>query len=177
MTSREWGGVGSLEELHHAFLSALEDHVVWHGDVSVKPLDVDFRPHLPRRIRLYLYNMTHPPGGRPLGESKIQLILPGQQKGQRGNFDHSGGRIVILSGYCAEMEVFTLWDAGLYQDFSYSRNVQVKPDTIFAAYAGKVSSQTRDLREGKEIVISARSDQIAEALVQRTKLTLERLIE
>src|ERR1700752_1485365 len=116
----------SVEGLHQTFLRALNSSVVSHSDVGAKPLEVDLKSPLPPKLRVYLYNATYPPGGRTMGEHKIQLIIPGQGRGECANFDMSGGRIPLLVGYRADIRIFMLWDADLYVDFSYSRNVQVK---------------------------------------------------
>ncbi len=107
----------------------------------------------------------------------MQLIVPGQQRGERASFDHSSGRIVILAGYEPEIEVFALWDAGLYPDFSYSRNVQVRAETIYAALAGKIGLQQRRIRgQGKEFVIAARPINLPTALWCRVEITRKRLV-
>jgi hypothetical protein len=124
-----------------------------------------------------VYNATVPPGGRATGEHKIQLIVPGQARGQRGNLDHSGGRIPLLIGYQNEMDVFILWDAALYQDFAYSRNVQVKAETIFEAFAGKIARQSRHLGNHQaEVVLAARPPQLADVIIERYKILVRRLV-
>jgi hypothetical protein len=105
------GSRDSTEELHQHILDALGDSVFHHTNLTLKPLELDLRYPLPSKVRLYVYNATVPPGGRATGEHKIQLIVPGQARGQRGNLDHSGGRIPLLIGYQNEMDVFVLWDA------------------------------------------------------------------
>jgi len=53
-----------------------------------------------------------------------------------------------------------VWDAFLYEDFAYSRNVQVKAETIFEAFAGKIGKQARHLGNQQiEIVLTARPSQ------------------
>src|SRR4051812_21894560 len=89
-------------ELHRTFLSALGEAVVWHSELAEKPLEIDLEPPLPRQIRAYVFNATRPPGGRSLGEHKVQLIAPGQRRGTRGALDFSAGRIVLLVGYQAD---------------------------------------------------------------------------
>jgi hypothetical protein len=177
-------GISKLgqKELHEVFIAALGNSVISHGDLAEKPLEVDLAAPLPSRIRLYLYNATKPPGGRTLGEHKIQLIVPGQGRKQRGNFNHSDGRMVLLVGYSPESEVFILWDAGVYTDFAYSSNLQVRPETVYAALAGEVGKQERRIRgeggKGVEIetVITVRPDRLAEAIQQRIELTLKRVM-
>lgn len=172
----ELPGPVDQHRLHKAFVSALGDLVVGHSSLLDKPLEVDLKIPLPPRVRAYLYNATHPPGGRTTGEHKVQLIVPGQARGARADFDYSDGRIVLLVGYEPELDVFVLWDAGLYRNFSYSRNVQVKAETVYAAFAGKIETQLRRLWNGSdEIVIAGRSEKLKDALVLRMKYTLKRL--
>ena len=115
------------DELQRRLVAALGVSVLRiHTPLDAKPFELDLAPPLPHRVRVYMYNATRPPGGRPLGEHKIQLMVPGKGRGERASFDHGDGRIVLLIGYAADEDVFILWDAGLYSDFAWSRNVQVK---------------------------------------------------
>ena len=136
---------------------------------------------MPSQARVYMYNATRPPGGRPAGEYKVQLIVPDQSPGERGNFDISGDRDVFLVGYASEEGVFVLWDAGIYRDFAYSRNVQVKSRAILAAFAGEIGLQERILRPRRgtalrETVVTATADRLNEAIEMRLDLTLMRLL-
>lgn len=178
---------GSWERLPHAelqqrLLSALASAVLRvHSAIDAKPFEIDLAPPLPHRVRIYMYNATRPPGGRPLGEHKIQLMVPGKGRGERASFDHGDGRIVLLIGYAAEEDVFILWDAGLYSDFAWSRNVQVKAETIIEASAGKLATQDRQLRPttGKptvETVVAVKSRRLGEGIVRRMELTRERML-
>ena len=172
----------SQEELHQRFVDGLgSDFVRGRGPLDEKPFALDLIAPLPQRVRIYLFNATRPPGGRPLGEHKVQLIVPGQKRPERGNFDRSNGRIVLLSGYCAEEDVFILWDAGLYLDFAWSRNVQVKSETIIQASAGKIATQERRLRPrnmpaSTETLVAARADLLVAGLLERIKLTRMRML-
>lgn len=112
-----------------------------------------------------------------MGEHKIQLIVPGQERGARGNFDGSGGRIPLLIGYRADIEIFMLWDADLYVDFAYSRNVQVKPETVYEAFAKGIGKQKRNLRnQPPELVITADAGHLGQAILERQKETLKHLL-
>jgi hypothetical protein len=163
-------------ELHRVFLEALGDSVIHHSDPQRKPLEIDLSHPLPSKIRVYIYTATHPVGGRPECEHKIQLIVPDQEKHEKGDFDHSDGRIVILAGFEPELEVFILWDANLYEQFAYSRNVQVKGPTVYAALAGRLATQERCLRNvGPETVVAARKDLLCAALRRRYELSVARL--
>lgn len=168
------------EALHKKFIQGLGQNVVSHSDLSEKPLLLDLALPLPPRIRLYLFNCTHPPGGRSLGEHKIQVMLPGQGRGCRGNFDDSDERMVFLAGYQAELDVFILWDATLYRDIPFSRNVQVAPETVYRAYSGDVAEQTRNLRctgmgVVPEVIVAAHSRNLLKAVDLRQARTLQRL--
>jgi len=173
----------SQAEMHVHFVNTLgAKNVSYHGPFELKPLELDLKPPLPQRVRLYLFNATRPPGGRPLGEHKVQLMVPGQDRGVRGNFDSSDARIVLLAGYCAEDDVFVFWDAGLYLDFAWSRNVQVKIETIIQASAGKIAVQERKLRPrnatmSTEVVVAAHASILDKAIIKRIDLTRERLIK
>ncbi|MCF8118355.1 MAG: hypothetical protein K9K33_18290 [Desulfarculaceae bacterium] len=164
--------------LNRVFIVGLGDSIESYSSFTQKPIELDLKAPLPPKIRLYLYNVTHPPGGRTTGEHKIQLIVPGQTRGARADFDYTEGRMVILGGYEHELDVFVFWDAGLYRQFSYSRNVQVKAETVYAAFSGKVEMQARHLwNNHDEIVIAAPSERLKDALLLRAKCSLERLTE
>lgn len=171
----------SQVELHRRFITALGPKVQSHTELDHKPLEAELLSPLPPRIRLYIFNATRPPGGRPLGEHKVQLIVPGQKRGERAGFDQSGGRIVLLAGYAAEEDVFVLWDAGLYTDFAWSRNVQVKAPTIIQATAGKIAQQERRLRPSEgpavtETLLACRPERLADAVARRVEITRERMM-
>ena len=166
-------------ELNRSLLRALGGSVAWSSGDESKPFELDLTAPTPRRLRFYIYNATYPPGGRTLGERKIQIIVPGQHRGERGNLDHSDGRTVLLMGYEADADVFILWDAGTYRHFPYSMNVQVNAETVFAAYAGKIQTQRRTRRTPcsvTETVICCPSDRLPEALDLRLELSLARLL-
>ncbi len=168
----------SVRDLNERLIECLNAGFSWHSDVGEKPLEADLLHPLPRKCRFYIYNLTSPPGGRTLGEHKIQLIVPGQKRGSKGNFDFSGGRLVFLAGYEQAEDVFVLWDAGLYPDFAYSMNVQVKAESVFTAHTGKVVFQERRLHAGPlEVVIAAPARLLREAVEARAKLSLAQLLE
>ena len=169
-------------EMHNRIVKSLGiRHLESHGPFEEKPFEMDLKPPLPLQVRVYMFNATRPPGGRPLGEHKVQLIVPGQQRKDKGNFDQSGGRIVLLVGYVAEEDVYVFWDAGLYSDFAWSRNVQVKVETIISAAAGNIATQERQLRPKNstpvtEVLVAVRSDRIADGIQQRMELTKSRML-
>lgn len=84
------------------------------------------------RVRFYLWTVTadrSAEGARPAGEHKIQLILPGQEKGTKASLETQGAYTVLL-GYSADFGVFVAWQASLYQQFAYSTNVQCREELL-----------------------------------------------
>ncbi len=131
-------------------------------------LVVELHSPLPRHVRVYIYNATNPPGGRPTPEHKIQLILPGQRRDERANFDASGVDLVLLCGYVVEHNVFVFWDASLHLNFPHSKNLQVRSENVLdAATAGMLKYQERRLRSGVEVVICAPPSLVPGAIAER----------
>lgn len=74
------------------------------------------------------------------------------------------------------------WDAGLYSNFAWSRNVQVKVETIIQASAGKIATQNRLLRPRNEpatteVLVAARADKLDVAISKRIELTRTRMLQ
>jgi hypothetical protein len=159
------------ERLHQAFLDALAGHVVAHGDVAAKPLDVDLALPLPQRLRVYLYSLVVGGKSRP-GEFKAVLRVPGQVVGEYGTFDHSGDRLAVLAAYREDLDVFVLWDASLHERFKHGGNMQVKDTVVESAAATGWAEQRRPLRSGiTEIVFACRSKSLPRAISARNTWT------
>jgi len=158
----------SAAELNTRFIAALGDNVERADPVASQVLTVELEPPLPPALRVYLFNSTNPSGGRSTPEHKIQLMVPGQLRDARGNFDASGGRAVIMAGYVDDLDVFILWDASLHHDFAFSKNAQVRTETVMAAVDGSaIATQERQLNLGTETVIVAPSALLADAIALR----------
>ena len=155
-------------ELQQQFLRALAPLVLAHSDVDVKPLTVDLALPLPPRIRVYLYTLVE---GGSRKEFKAVLRVPGQAVDEYGSFDHSLGRIVLLVGYRADLDVFVLWDAGLHARFKNGGNIQVKDTTVYCAAALGRADQTRQLTtRAEEIVVACQSWTLKQAVIYRMAL-------
>ena len=158
-------------QLHLRVLDYLDDAIVDHSNPAHRPLYLELLHPLPHRVRLYIYTLTHPPGGRTTGEHKIQIIIPGQRKGERKEFDHSGGWFVLLAGYAPDMDVVAFWDARLYKNIPHSRNVQIKAETVYAAYALSIATQARRLWNGQdELIVACDRSGLKRAIAQRFAL-------
>ena len=157
--------------LHQAFLDAMAGHVVAHGDLETKPLEVDLALPLPQHLRVYLYSLVLGGKSRP-GEFKAVLRVPGQAVGEYGTFDHSGGRLAVLAAYREDLDVFVLWDASLHERFKHGGNMQVKDSIVASAAATGWAEQRRPLRSGiTEIVFACRSKSLPRAISARNTWT------
>ena len=153
----------SKQDLNKIFLDGLGRRVKWHNGEESCPLLIDLSVPLQLKLRVYLFNCTNPPGGRTLDEYKFQVILPGQQRGERASLDYSDGRMPILAAYVSEEKngVFVLWDAMKHDDFAYSANMQVKADVIIKALCSKAAQYQRN---NGEILVAAQTHNIFEAI-------------
>lgn len=119
----------------------------------------------------YAFTITRQLRGRPQDEYKIQVIVPGSQRGSRQRLDSADGAFPLLIGYSPDFDVLALWDAMLYEDFAYSRNVQIKELTLIRALATTVSSQDRYLRQHgrrvQETILASRREHFSDALSLR----------
>ena len=162
-------------DMNTIFLSGLGNHVCYHSDPSTMPLLVDLTP-VKLRLRVYLWNGTNPPGGRPLDEYKFQIIMPGQQPRERGRLDYSDGRSPIIGALMRDEcdDVFAFWDAYKHEDFGYSSNMQVKADAFISALCERVSETVRN---NNEIIVCARPQYVYEAILRRFAIQHEDLLE
>lgn len=156
-------------ELNRLFLEGLGNKVEWHSGEESAPLLVDLTSPLALRLRVYLFNCTNPPGGRALDEYKIQIILPGQKRGERGVLDYSMGRMPVLAAFVPEGTegVFLLWDADKHEDFSYSANMQVKSAVIIQALYSNIASTTR---KTGETILAVRPQHLYSAIQRRLEI-------
>jgi hypothetical protein len=153
-------------EIHERIVEALGSDLEYAGDVESVPFVIKCRGLV--RVAVYAFTVTDPPGGRDAQELKIQLIAPGQGRGERGTFTPPDeDTFVVLLGYSALHDVFVLWDAYKHQDFAWSKNCQVRLPAITDARLTGLGLQYRELSTGPETIIVARPDHLHSALVKR----------
>jgi putative restriction endonuclease len=99
------------------------------------------------KARFYLWTVTHVESSdRPADEFKIQLILPGQARGDRGDLELEAVPTFLL-GYSPDFGVFVAWEARFHADFSYSKAVQVQENLLSEARrAGWAVASPRTMR-------------------------------
>lgn len=150
-------------------IAALGSELLSHGDTEAVPLMLNVRGLVP--LAVYAFTVSDPPGGRDFDELKIQLIAPGQKKGERGNFEPPDDEsYVILLGYSPDYEVFVLWDAYKHRNFGWSKNCQIRLRPIKEAQITGLGYRERHLGSGAtEHIIVARPDHLAKALGERVR--------
>jgi len=109
------------------------------------------------RLRIYLFTVTpdrSTPGARPAGEFKIQLIVEGQERPERGALQFSDAH-TVLAGYSPDYGVFVAWEARLYRTFAYSANVQVREPLLEEARkSGWAVAEPRRLKASWEVRVA-----------------------
>lgn len=170
----------SIAELNNLFIQGLGDAVLHVEDQGTKPFlaDVQTKGSI-IKLRVYLYNCTNPPGGRASNEYKAQIIVPEQKRGERGNFDYSGDRIVIFGAFTdygrdIGQGVFILYDPMCHIDFAYSTNVQVKDSFIAPALA---HVYWEDNKSNGETVITSTVENLLYAVERRIEVVSPALMK
>ena len=102
-------------------------------------------------------------------------ILPGQQRGERGQLDYSDGRLPIIGALVRDGDdvSFAFWDADKHSDFAYSGNMQVKADVIVESLCTKVSETVRN---NNERIVCARPQYLYDAIIRRMDIMHEELL-
>lgn len=152
-------------ELHRRIIDALAAAVHDHGDLAHVPLALRVQGLIP--LAVFAFTLTSPPGGRHPLEQKIQLIAPGQQRGERGNLTAPEGTFRVLMGVDPRRDLFVLWDAYKHRDFAWSKNVQVRSDPLVDAESLGIGRMERELSTGKEMIIACQGSHLREALRER----------
>lgn len=161
-------------QLHEAFLLPLKGCLVGHGSLAEKPLTIDLALPYPPRLRVYMYSLVGGVGEKSRREYKIVLRVRKQKDGEVKSFDYSYGRMVLVVGYRADLDVFVLWDPSLHSKFTAGVNLQVKDVTVHSAAATGRADQLRTLANGaKEIVIACQTSGLLNAIHDRIVWTGE----
>jgi len=153
-------------ELHERLLLAVG---VTRGWVTEVPLVLNLR-QIAVPLAVWAFTLTSPPGGRHPTESKIQLIVPGQDRRGRGNFSGPSGAFKLLVGVHPTEDLFVLWDCYLHRNFAYSKNVQVRAPVLWDATVAGIAITTRHIDDGVEAIIAARGDHLVEAIKHRINI-------
>ena len=171
--------VFSKEQLNQMFIDDLGDRVEWHSGLSSKTLLVDLiNPR--KKLRVYLFNCTCPPGGRALDEYKVQLIIEGQKRGERGKLDISDDRFVIVSGLASPFSdkqdgIYVMWEPMYHTEFAYSANLQCYLDPMLQALSEDVVVSKK--RGNNETIVVAKRRNLSSAIEKRISIDIQHMLE
>ena len=148
------------KELHENFLRHLGSAVEKSSQVDYRPLVVHLNQPAYLTLCVYLFPNTNPPGGRSFEEYKFNLNVPGQKRGEKGNFDESEGLPLLIS-YTKDYDVYVIYDASMHRNFSCNANVQSKLSLILNALNERVASQ---IKNNGEVLIGVTSGHLIDGL-------------
>ena len=168
----------SKEELNGLIIEDLGDRVVWNSGINSKTLLLDLE--MPKRkLKIYVFNCTCPPGGRALDEYKIQMIIEGQSRGERGHINTDDGRIPLIMGYACPFDddkdgVYIIWDTSFHMEFAYSANLQCYLDPMLQALSEDVVTCYK--KGNREQIVVARREHLTKAIERRIQLDIQNLL-
>lgn len=136
--------------LHAKLRAALPAGSAFAHGTDVHPAEVTI-PGI-GNVRIYLWTITHVESDdRPPDEYKIQLILPGQARDDRGVLA-VGDMPTFLLGYSPDFGVFVGWEARLHTAFSFSSAKQIREGALDEGRrTGWAVAAVRQLRTGPEV--------------------------
>ncbi|MGD9785942.1 MAG: HNH endonuclease [Hyphomicrobiaceae bacterium] len=141
----------SSEKLTQLLRGALPDATQEPSPNSPKPTVLNI-PDM-GRVRVYLWTTTPDASaqGRPEGEHKIQIIIPGTVRNSRQVFDH-GDMPTFIMGYSPVYGVFAFWQIACHPDAAYSANFQVSAQLLEeASLTGWAIDRPRRTQRGPEV--------------------------
>lgn len=167
------------KELHRLFLQDIGSYAEEIVDDGKKPLYMHLKYPFSRDLKVYIFNCTAPPGGRSIDEFKVQLILDGQKRGERGKFDLKDGRTTLIVGYAAPFVdlsegIWVLFELDKHKEFAYSANIQVYLRQILPALEKNVHICRK---HNKETLVLAQRQYLSEALQERFDIDLKVMLE
>jgi hypothetical protein len=135
-------------------------------------------------IAAYAWRATAP-FERQVGAHKIQITVPGVQRGERVHILDEPGRFVLFAGLSEAFGTWTLWDAGLLvgdEGISWSRNLQMAADALSEPVRLGVVSTWKLMRETnvgptRMSIVSCRRTHLAAGIAERFRLSLERQLK
>ena len=166
-------------ELHDLFIHDVGLCADSSVDQGRKPLLLLLQYPINREMKVYIFNCTAPPGGRTIDEFKVQLILDGQKRGERGKFDLSDGRTILIVGYAAPLVdvlsgIWVLFDLDKHKEFAYSANIQVYLRQLLPALENKVYVCKK---HNDEILVISQRNYLIEAIKERMNIDLKTMLE
>jgi hypothetical protein len=166
----------SKQDIHRRILTQLGSSVLCCGEINTVPFKLQIKNI--GSLAFYAFSLLESRTlTRPESEYRIQLVVPGQKRTEKGNFAFIANSFSILLGWSPENDVFILWDAYAHKAFSYNQNIQVKREIVWLAKSRGIATCERNLKNGngREIVVACLTECIEEAVYQRIKFSALRL--
>lgn len=171
-----------LSIIHRRLLAALGPHLKHPPAVGIpseRPFDLQIGPPLYMKARFYVFRLKHAPANG--SRSYINLTIGDTSGRKLTNFDDSDGFRPVLMGFDLVEDVFVLFDAGVYEmegGFRYNRFCSIDESLPIRAVGAGIARETRTLRKPamSEVVIACRTDTLMQALEERRRLTVERIV-
>ena len=161
--------------MHQRILTQLNGAVIDKGNLK----DIPYKPIIEGlgSLAFYAFLLSAQSSVRPEGEYRIQLMLPRQEKKERGQFEFIPDTFSILLGWSPREDIFVLWDAYAHDSFTYCQNIQVKGEAVWLARSRGITNCERVLRNGRgtETVIVCCTNRILEAVHERIRFSAARL--
>ena len=116
-------------------------------------------------VRVYLWTTTPDASsqGRPAGEHKAQIIIPGTPRSSRQHLDLADMPVALL-GYSPVFGLFTTWLAELHHDSAYSKNLQFKEALLEEAVQYGWAVDVRKTDAGPEVRVAVHPVHLAQYL-------------
>ena len=166
-------------ELHYLFLHDIGTYAVDIIDNGKKPFYLRLSFPFNREVKVFIFNCTAPPGGRSIDEYKVQLILDGQKRGERGCFDTSDGKTPLIVGYASPFAdikdgIWVLFEFDKHREFAYSANIQVYLRQMLPALEKNIHVCQK---HNKEVLVLSQRQYLKDALQKRFDIDLQKMLE
>jgi putative restriction endonuclease len=144
----------SDHRLRSVLLGALPNAQIVTDAGHTKPVILSLPNAGPYRIYLWTTTPDASVQGRPAGEHKAQIILPGTERGSTQRLNLAGMPTALL-GYSPLFGVFTAWEANLHFASSYSKNLQFREELLEACLSsGWAVGDLRRTDNGPEVRVA-----------------------
>ncbi len=162
MQARNNGTKGLLEVFQEDLLPA---SILTLNQGSAKPARIDVQGLGPVAVYLWSLTSSRLGTGRPPGEMRVQLIVPGYRRGARQSLIVDDIPTIIL-GYSAQYNSYCIWDARHRPFPAYSSNLQATvTGCVTAAASGVYLEDARAARGSVVWRLYCSRNRLGEALI------------
>lgn len=150
-------------ETLNALVAAATNSRIISG-ATTKPCIIQLPNNGPVRIYSWTVTPDDSTRGRPIGEHKCQMTVPGKQKGARIELEMDDTPTIIVS-YSPLYGVYALWESRYHQNSGYSKNLQISELILEEAHhEGWAVAMPRRLASGIEVRLSVQPNHLSRLL-------------